>query len=78
MFFFTVYLVADIKFDLKTWGQKGGRITLCSFKRTRDWMRIVQKFSILIYRAQNNLITFLKGLSRGKKTLLNIYRTRPN
>jgi hypothetical protein len=59
-----VYLVADIKFDLKTGGQKGGRgISLCSFKRTRDWMRIVQKFSILIYRAQNNLITFLKGLS---------------
>jgi hypothetical protein len=23
--FFTVYLVADIKFDLKTGGQKGGR-----------------------------------------------------
>jgi hypothetical protein len=64
MKFFTVYLVADIKFDLKTEGQKGGEyISLCSFKRTRDWMRIVQKFSILIYRAQYNLITFLKGLS---------------
>ncbi len=76
-----MYLVADIKFDLKTGGQKGrrGEISLCSFKRTRDWMRIAQKFSILIYRAQNNLITFLKGLSHeiDKKMLTNIYRTRP-